>query len=38
MVTIGTVHKSPSLTVVENWLSTVVSAVVLTVSRTIGFR
>ena len=32
------VHKSPSLTVVENWLSTVVSTVAPTVSRTICFQ
>jgi hypothetical protein len=38
MATISTVHKSPSLTIVENWLATVVSTVALTVSRTICFR
>jgi hypothetical protein len=32
------VHKSPSLTVVENWLSAVVSTVRLAVLRTICFR
>jgi hypothetical protein len=32
------VQKSPSLTVVEIWLSTVVSTVALAVSKTIGFR
>ena len=31
------VQKSPSLTVAESWLSTVVSSVMLTVSRTICF-
>jgi hypothetical protein len=38
MATIRTVHKSPSLTVAGNWLSTVVSGVVPTVSGTIRFR
>jgi hypothetical protein len=38
MATIQPVHKSPSLTVVENWLSTVVSTVSLTVPGTICFR
>jgi hypothetical protein len=32
------VHKSPSLTIAENWLATVVSTVAPTVSRTICFR
>ena len=38
MAAICAVQKSPSLTVAESWLSTVVSAVRLTVSRTIRFQ
>ncbi len=33
--TICTVHKSPSLTIAENWLATIVSTVAPTVSRTV---
>ena len=38
MTTIRTVQKSPSLTVVESWLSTVVSSLRPTVPRTICFK
>ena len=34
----GTVQKSPSLTVAESWLSTVVSTVMLVVPRTMCFQ
>jgi len=38
MATICTVQKSPSLTVTESWLSTVVFAGLPTVPGIIGFR
>jgi hypothetical protein len=38
VATIRPAQKSPLLTVIESWLSTAVSSLAPTVSKTIGFR